>query len=72
MVASGFAIALLDSAIMAVQQLEISASFRSHPTDTLFIVHHHDFVPYLGLLGLWVAAVGLMWHSARRRAAGMS
>jgi len=69
MVASGFAMALIDRAIAAVQHLQVSARLSGHPNDTLFIIYHHDFAPYLGLLGLWLAAVGLMWYSSRRRAA---
>ena len=38
---------------------------RGHPDDTLYIVQHHAFLLYVGLLGLWLAAVGLIWHSVQ-------
>ena len=65
MVAIGFAMVLLDQLVELVQYLQISALLRGHPADTLFVVHHHAFIQYISLLGLWFAAVGLMWRSLR-------
>jgi hypothetical protein len=65
MVAIGFAMVLFDQIIALVQYYELSALLRSHPTDTLFIVSHQTFLRYAALLGLWLAAVGLLWHSVR-------
>ena len=64
-VAIGFAMALTERLVALVQHLEISALMRAHAADTLYIVHHHALLQYTGLLGLGLAAVGLLWHSAR-------
>lgn len=64
-VALGFAIALIDRLVALVQRLEISALMRAHAGDTFFIVHRSAFLQYTGLLGLSLAAVGLLWHSAQ-------
>jgi hypothetical protein len=35
--------------------------------DTFFVVaHYHRFLPALGLLGIWVAAAGTLWHVRRQ------
>jgi len=64
--AVGFVMALLAQAIAVIQQLEINAYLREHPSDTLFIVQHNAFPRCLLLLGLSIAALGLGWHSVRR------
>ena len=64
-VALGFAIALIGRLVALVQHLEISAVMRAHAGDTFFIVHRYAFLRYAGLLGLGLAAVGLLWHSAQ-------
>jgi len=44
---------------------------RTHPGDTVYVIAHHDAFPalthYLGLLGLWAAAAGLLWHARQIR-----
>ena len=35
--------------------------------DTFFIVAHHHGFPLLGVLGMWAAAVGTLWHVTRHR-----
>jgi len=65
MVALGFALVLLDQIVALVEYLELRSLLRGHAADTLFIVHHHLFLHYVADLGLWIAAVGLAWHSAR-------
>jgi hypothetical protein len=35
--------------------------------DTFFVLaHYHRFLPTLGLLGIWVAAAGTLWHVRRQ------
>lgn len=65
-VAIGFALVLLDRAVQLVEYLEINASLRAHPADTLYIIHHHDFLRFAALLGLALAAAGLVCHAIRR------
>lgn len=71
-VASGFALVLLGQVGRLVEFLEVGALVRSHPGDTLFIVHHNAFLQCAALLGLWVAAAALVWHAVRARDAGRS
>lgn len=63
MVAIGFALVLLEQVIALVQYFELSRLMYGHTADTLFIVHHHPFLRYVAVLGLWIAAVGLVRHS---------
>ena len=65
LVAVGFALVLLDQIVALVEYIELRSLLRGHTADTLFIVHHHLFLHYVADLGLWVAAIGLAWHSAR-------
>ncbi|HEV2271017.1 MAG TPA: hypothetical protein VGR92_16310 [Steroidobacteraceae bacterium] len=71
-IAIGFALALLDQVSRLVEYLELRALLRGHAADTLFIIHHHALLQCAALLGLWVAAAGLVWHAARARGAGAS
>ena len=64
MVAIGFALVLVDQAVALVEYIELSALMRGHAADTLFIVHRPLILHYVGVLGLWIAAVGLVWHTA--------
>jgi hypothetical protein len=32
------------------------------------LIHHHAFLRCVSILGLWVAAVGLVWHAVGQRA----
>jgi hypothetical protein len=63
LVALGFALVLLDQVISVVKYLEVTALLRGDSTDTLFIVQHHAVEQYIALVGLLVAAAGLVWHS---------
>ena len=65
MVAIGFAMVLLDQLVELIRYLQIGALLRGHPSDTLYVVYHRAFIQYISLLGLWFAAVGLMWRSLR-------
>lgn len=71
-IAIGFALVLLEQVIQLVEYLEISALLRGHRADTLYIVHHHAFLRYAALLGLWLAAAGLVWHAVGTRDARVS
>ena len=62
-VAIGFAILLLHQVVLLVSYLRISASVLSHPSDRLFIIYHRANSLRLALFGLWVVAVGLIWHA---------
>lgn len=66
-IAIGFALVLLGQAGRLVEFFEVGALLRSHSGDTLFIVQHHAFLQFAALLGLWVAAAGLVWHAVRAR-----
>jgi hypothetical protein len=49
-----------------VSACELSSLMRTHPDVTYFVAYHHSFgllMHYVGLLGLWVAAAGLIWHA---------
>jgi hypothetical protein len=65
MVAIGFGMVFIDQVVELVEYVQVSALLRDHAVDTLFVVHHHAFMQYISLLGLWLAAVGLMRHSLR-------
>jgi hypothetical protein len=73
LIALGFAVALLSLASGLFQ------TYRTHAVlldmsrapqfnqDTLFIVAHYHRLPLVGVLGLWVAAAGTLWHLMRHR-----
>lgn len=73
MIALGFAATFLSVAS------GLSATYKTHavlsePTsappaqrDTLFIVAHFHRFPLLGVLGMWAAAAGTLWHVRRHR-----
>jgi hypothetical protein len=63
LVAIGFALVLVDQIISLVEYIELTALVSGHSTDTLFIVQHHAVEQYVALVGLLVAAAGLLWHS---------
>ena len=63
LVAIGFALVLVDQIISLVEYIELNALVSGHYTDTLFIVQHHAVEQYVALVGLLVAAAGLLWHS---------
>lgn len=63
MVAIGFAIILLDQLVLLVSYLRLSARVLGHPGDTLFIIYHRANSLRVASFGVWVAAVGLLWHA---------
>ena len=68
LVAMGFALILPDQVSTLIEYFEFIALLRGRPSDTFFIIHHHAFLHYVSILGLWVAAVGLASHAARKSA----
>ena len=75
MIALGFAATLLSlaSGLFATYKThavlsEMTSVPRTHE-DTFFIVAHYHRFPLLtlGLLGIWAAAVGTLWHVRRDR-----
>jgi hypothetical protein len=67
MVAIGFAIVLLDQVILLVSYSRMIASVRSHSGDTLYVIYHRANSLHVVLVGLSVAAVGLLWHALGSR-----
>jgi len=65
MVAVGFAIILLDQLILLASYLRMMDALRNHSGDTLFIVYHRANSLRVVLVGLWIAAVGLVWHALK-------
>jgi|ERR1700722_18795775 hypothetical protein len=35
--------------------------------ETYFVAAHYERLPWLGILGIWAAAVGTFWHVRRQR-----
>lgn len=68
LVAIGFALALPGQVSALVEYFEFTAVLHGRTSDTLFLVYHHAFLHYISILGLWVAAVGLVWHAAGKSA----
>jgi hypothetical protein len=64
MIAIGFAIILIDQAILLVGYLRMNASFSHQPGDTLFIIYHRANSLHIVLIGLWLSGLGLIWHAA--------
>jgi hypothetical protein len=74
MIALGFAATLLGlaSSLFATYQTHaVLAELTAAPQaqqDTFFVVAHYRFpLATLGLLGMWSAAVGTLWHVRRHR-----
>jgi hypothetical protein len=73
MVALGFAATLVSLAsglFVTYRTHAVLVDLTSAPQarqDTFFVVaHYHRFLPTLGLLGIWVAAAGTLWHVRRQ------
>jgi len=64
MLAIGFAIVLLDQIILLASYLRMVATLHSHSGDTLFVIYHRANSLHVVLVGLWIAAVGLVWHAS--------
>ena len=73
MIALGFAATLVSLAsglFVTYRTHAVLVDLASAPQarqDTFFVVaHYHGFLPTLGLLGIWVAAAGTLWHVRRQ------
>ena len=67
LVALGFTATLLGQVVELLTSIELSSMMRTYPDSTFFIAYHHGFpvlAHYVGLVGLWTAAAGLIWHAA--------
>jgi hypothetical protein len=75
MIALGFAATLLSlaSGLFATYRThaalsELTSAPRAHQDTFFFVAHYHRFpLLTLGLLGIWAAAVGTLWHVRRDR-----
>ena len=70
MVAGGSAAVLLVQVVALLRSFEISAAVRAHQDASYIVVHSHLsslLAHYVGLVGLWTAAMGLVWHAIRHR-----
>lgn len=68
LVAVGFTFALLEQLMALTVTVEFRSMLRAHPDASCFLPHLHLVAilgHYTGLLGLWSAAVGLLWHAGR-------
>jgi hypothetical protein len=76
MIGLGFLAALAGDAVGLGGIIQLSNVLGAHPGSTYFIVEHFHMFPflirYVGLVGLWAAAVGLVWHSLRGSRARVS
>ena len=66
LVTVGFAAALLGQIAGLFASLKVDAVMRTHRDETFFLVEHHAVPHHVALVGLWAAAVGLLWHASRR------
>jgi hypothetical protein len=73
MIALGFAATLLGlaSSLFTTYEtqaalLDLTSAPQAHQ-DTFFIVAHYYPMLTLGLLGIWVAALGMLWHVRQDR-----
>lgn len=67
LVVVGFTAVLIALLTSLFESIEYSAFYRAHP-DASFIARYHSLTQiahWIGLLGLWAAAIGLLWHTAR-------
>src|SRR5579872_3567866 len=69
LIAIGFALVLAEQVSTLVGYLEFGAILNGHSGDTLFVIQHHGLLRYVSILGLCAAALGLMWHAARKSSA---
>ena len=72
LVALGFAAALLAQVARMVTYLSFQPPPEAHHDGEPFALRLYYFAApwwqhYVELLGIWVAAVGLLWHASRRR-----
>lgn len=68
LVAIGFALVLPGQVSGLIAYFEFVALLRGHSGDTFYLIEHHVFLHYVSILGLWIAAVGMVWHAAEKSA----
>ena len=68
LVAIGFALVLPRQVGTLIEYFEFMALLQGHGVDTYFLILHHASLYYVSILGLWIAAVGLVWHAAGKPA----
>jgi hypothetical protein len=73
MIALGFAVTFLSLASSLFVAHKTHAVLLEMPSasqaqqHTFFIVAHYRHLPLLGILGIWAAALGTLWHVRRQR-----
>ena len=67
LVALGFAAALLGQVAGFFVNVELSAAMRNRGVVGLHLHGLPWLAHYLGIGGIWVAAVGLLWHVSSKR-----
>ena len=70
LVALGFAAVLLSEVAGLVLSFEYSSIVRAHADASFVIAHYHAaprMIYFAGILGLWAASLGLIWHIVQRR-----
>ena len=59
-------VALFDTYKTHAVLVELTSSPRARQ-DTYFVTAHFNCLALLGILGMWVAAAGTLWHVNRQR-----
>jgi LPXTG-motif cell wall-anchored protein len=74
LVVVGFTAILIALMTSLFESVEYSALYRAHADASLTARYHSltQTAHWIGLLGLWAAAIGLLWHTARRHDTSVS
>lgn len=71
LIALGFAATLVGQATAIYVSHDVGAAVRSHQEAAQVLARHHYvfsiLTHYATLVGLWMAAVGMVWHAADNR-----
>ena len=70
LIGAGFTAVLLALVTSLFESIEYSSLSRAHPDASFIMPHAHvltQAIHWAGLVGLWTAAIGLLWHAARVR-----
>ena len=71
MIALGFVAAFIGQAAGLHVSHEVDAAIRAHQDTSLVLAEHRRIFPllthYAAVCGIWVAAVGTLWHASARR-----
>lgn len=71
LIALGFAATLVGQAAGIYVSHDVGTAVRSHSDAALVLAHHHHVFPilthYATLVGLWTAALGMIWQAASNR-----